>query len=132
MLLTGCDAPLHSWHGFSPPRLPASDRASRRPPGLAVRQQSFDLTGIALREYRGLAQRAIARRVLLAAILGAGGFEVHILAAPGHADALGRRLMRLELILFHGNFYSGPVCRGTPGDWAGTLHLSPPERRAPD
>src|SRR5690349_6278885 len=109
MFCAGCNTPLHSWHGFSPPRPPASDRAALRLPGLAVRQQSFHLQCVAVCEYRGLAQRAIARWVLLAAILGAGGFEVHVLAAAGHADALGCRLMRLDLILFHGDIYSDPL-----------------------
>src|SRR5690348_1157009 len=102
MLLAGCHAPLHSWHCFSPPLRPANNRTAHRLPGvafeLAIGQQSCHLARIALREHRWLAQRAIARRLLLAAVLGACAFEVHELAAPGHADALGSCLMRLQLV----------------------------------
>src|SRR6185437_14627610 len=65
MLLAGCDAPLHSWHCFSPPRRPANNRTAHRPPDLAVWQQSCHLACVALREHRWLAQRAIARGILL-------------------------------------------------------------------
>src|SRR5690349_8867384 len=75
----------------------------------AVGQQLLHLERIALGHDRRLAQRAVAGRILLAAILGAGGFHVHELAGPGGAHALGGGFMRLELLLWHGSSSLRPI-----------------------
>ena len=54
--------------------------------------------------YRRLAlQTAYTLAALLAAILRAGGLEVHLLAAACRIDAFCSGLVRLELILLHMN-----------------------------
>src|SRR5260221_8037944 len=101
VLLASGDASLHSWHCLPPPPAMPSMRASGAPT-LAVGQQYFHLERVALRHAPALTERAIARRVLLAAVFRAGGRQGRILARGCHGHALGRGLLGLELLRFLG------------------------------
>src|SRR5579884_3286279 len=113
MLFAGGHAALHSWHCLPPPPAirfaPASGASScAAVPLFAVGQQFLHLARVALRHHTGLAQRAIACRILLAAILRARALQVHILAATRDGDALRGGFMRLQLKLWH-RTNSGPL-----------------------